>query len=153
MNLKASKVALIYKNEIPYRKRISVKSSEEAHQLLISEVYDKETIEHHMSVKVILLNPACQVLGVADIAEGGVQESPVDIRSILQAALLTNASGIILSRNCPSGNTKPSDQDKALSKRLEEVLRLLNIKYQDFIIVSSDERFSFADEWLINSAY
>lgn len=59
-------------------------------------------------LKSVLLNRANKVLGVTQVSEGGLNSTPVDIRIIMQAAILDNASAIILSHNHPSGNLRPS---------------------------------------------
>lgn len=146
----ASKVILTYQNQIPYNERIGVSSASGVHDFLVSEVYDPLTIEHRLFVKVILLNTACKVLGYMDVAEGGPQNCPVDIRPILQAAILSNAYGIILSHNSPCGNLIPSDEDKRFSSRINEALKYHDIKYLDFVIVTSDEYYSFSDEGIIS---
>ncbi|MDR1716490.1 MAG: DNA repair protein [Prevotella sp.] len=145
----ASRVTLTYQNEIPYKERISVTSAADVHEFLTSEVYDPLTIEHRLFVKVIFVNTECKVLGYMDVAEGGLQNCPVDIRPILQAAILSNAYGIIISHNAPCGNIEPSDSDKAFSTTIGEALKYHDIKYLDFVIVSKDKHFSFSDEYLI----
>lgn len=40
----------------------------------------------------------------------------------LQETLLTNASGVILAHNHPSGNLKPSEPDKIMTERIRKAL-------------------------------
>lgn len=59
VNLTASQVKLTYVNEVPKKERIKITGPESVYNLLLQEVYDKETIEHHMSVKLILSIVRC----------------------------------------------------------------------------------------------
>jgi DNA repair protein RadC len=72
-----------------------------------------------------------------------------DPRMILRIALEEKAVSIILCHNHPSGNLKPSQPDRELTKKIKEAARLFDINLLDHIIVSQDGYFSFADEGLI----
>ena len=71
----------------------------------------------------MFLNQASQVLGYTLISEGGITDTTVDVRVILQAALLTNSVAIILAHNHPSGNLKPSRQDMEITKQVKEAAK------------------------------
>lgn len=148
-NLKASQVVLSYKNEVKKEDRVKITMSENAYHLLVEDAFDENTIEHHVSVKAILLNVRSEVLGILDVAEGGINESPIDIRVVFQAAMLSNASAIILVRNSPSRSIVPGLEDKSSSNRFKEACRILGFTYHDYLIISPDKYFSFADEGLI----
>lgn len=111
--------------------------------------YDEGQIEYRESFKVILLNNACKVLGYITISEGGLTEASVDIRLIMQAVLLSNATAMILVHNHPSGNLTPSRQDKELTKHVMDCARMMNIKVIDHIIISSESYYSFTENGLI----
>ncbi len=128
---------------------LRVYSSADVYKLLIDNFYDKDTIEHKESFKVVLLNQANKVLGVTSISEGGISETTADIRIILQAAILSNASGIILSHNHLSGNLTPSKEDNSLTQKVKESAQTMRISLLDHIIVSNETYYSFADEGVI----
>jgi DNA repair protein RadC len=74
----------------------------------------------------------------------------VDPKIIFQAALLANASAIILCHNHPSGNLCPSSQDLAITRKLSEAAKVLEIGISDHIILSPDGSYlSFADDGLM----
>jgi DNA repair protein RadC len=95
--------------------------------------------------KILLLNKANRLLGVAPISSGGVSSVMVDLKLVFQRALLANASSIILAHNHPSGNITPSTADIALTKRAKEAGFFMDIPILDHIIVTPDNFFSFAD--------
>ena len=65
------------------------------------------------------------------------------------AALKANACCLILTHNHPSGNLKPSNADEALTKKISEAGKLLDIQMLDHVIVTSEGYYSFADEGLL----
>lgn len=64
----------------------------------------------------------------------------------MQAAILANASGMILSHNHPSGNLLPSKQDDALTERISKAAKLFDIQLLDHVIVSDSGYYSYSDE-------
>ncbi len=144
--LQAAEVKLIYRSKIPTSKRIQIKTSADAFKVLW-EHWDKDTIEHCESFKILLLNNKNSVLGVAEISTGGVTSTIIDSRIVFQYALKAHATGIILSHNHPSNNPTPSESDVAITKKLAEAGTVLNITVLDHLIVCGDRSYySLADE-------
>jgi len=139
-----AEVKLTYKTKPESRKKIQVKSSKEAYDLM-QHFWDKSQIEYRESFKVILLNRANQVLGVNNVAEGGISEVYVDVRMILQAALLSNASAIMLVHNHPSGETKPSNGDDLMTRKAKKAAEALDILLLDHLIITQYGYYSYAD--------
>ena len=83
------------------------------------------------------------------ISEGGITATFVDPRRILKRALAEDAVSLILSHNHPSGNLRPSQADQALTTKIAEGAKYLNIKLLDHIIVSHEGFFSFANEGIL----
>ena len=142
MDYKVSEVELTYKNRTPYRERKKVKDSQTAYTLL-SEQFPN--MDYRESFKVLYLNSAHQVLACTTISEGGITQTVADIRIILQGALLTNATAMIIAHNHPSGEALPSREDKELTTRIAEASKLLNMKLLDHLIITSDGYYSFVD--------
>ena len=83
-------------------------------------------MEHHEESYVIFLNRANKALGVSFISKGGMSETVMDVKIILQTALKVHASGIILSHNHPSGNQRPSEPDKQITSKIKEACKVLD---------------------------
>jgi len=98
---------------------------------------------------VILLNRANMVLKVAKISEGGITGTVIDPGPLFKLALLSNACGIILCHNHPSGNLKPSEQDIQITRKIKSAGLLFDITVQDHLIITSDGYFSFCDEGMM----
>ena len=55
------------------------------------------------------------------------------------------ASAIILAHNHPSGNLKPSEADKALTKKIKDMGALIDITLIEHMILTHESYYSFAD--------
>ena len=95
---------------------------------------------------ILLLNRSNSVLGIMEVSKGGISGTVTDVRVILQAAIKSNASGIILCHNHPSGNINPSESDSKLTQKIKEAGQLMDIQLLDHIIITKEDRcYSFAD--------
>ena len=139
-------VELSYKPK--FKSLHQVTCSEDAYRYLLP-TYKEGTICYKEYFKVLFLNQAKQVLGYTLISEGGITETSVDVRVILQAALLTNSVAIILAHNHPSGNLKPSRQDMEITKQVRDAAQFMRIKVLDHIILTDTKYYSFADEGIL----
>lgn len=144
--LKVCDVKLTYNTKIKSSERPVMVQAADVYKLLIDYVYDKDIIQYKECLKLILLNKAGKLLGVAHISEGGINETSADIRIIMQAAILGNASNIILAHNHPSGSLKPSAQDDLVTMNLRKAAKLFNITVLDHIIVTDSGYYSYQDE-------
>jgi DNA repair protein RadC len=138
---KAAEVKLTYVTKVKASHRIPIKSAEDA-ACLFFMVWDWSTIEHVEEVKMIMLNRANRVLGVAHLTKGGLNGSIMDTRVILQYAIKANAASVILAHNHPSGNLEPSEADLKITRRIKEALGLVEIQLLDHMILTYEEKFA-----------
>ena len=103
-------ITISYKDNVKASERVKILSSETSYSYL--KPFYIECMEHHEESHVMFLNRANKALGVSLISKGGMAETVMDVKIILQTALKVHASGIILSHNHPSGNLRPSEPDK-----------------------------------------
>ena len=146
--LQVCEVKLTYKSNIKASQRYVITSSQDAYRILRGQ-YDDDTIEYKEYFKVMLLNIANKVLGIVVISEGGAIGTVVDTKQILQAAILANATGILLSHNHPSMNAKPSENDRKMTRRIVDAAKIMQIEVIDHIIVCDESYYSFKDEGLL----
>lgn len=130
--------------EVIERKKIS--SSKDANEIFGPLLRDLP----HEEFWILLLNRSNIIIDKKRISQGGIAGTVTDIRIILKTALDNMACGIIMSHNHPSGNNKPSNEDIALTKKIKDASKLLDVNIIDHIIVANDKYFSFADEGLLN---
>lgn len=143
IDYQVGEVELSYKSTV--RKKRKIATSFDAYGMLLP-TFREDTIGYKEYFKVVLLNQAQEVLGYTQISEGGITETSADVRIILQAALLTNATAIILAHNHPSGKLCPSRQDIALTEQVKKAAEIMRITVIDHIILTDDSYYSFADE-------
>ena len=144
-----SEVTLSYKTKVNPKDRMKVTSSKDAYKLLFDS-WNKNTIEYVEEFKLLLMNRSNAVLGILSVSKGGISGTVTDVRLIFQGALKSNASGIIICHNHPSGNGNPSESDKKITQKIKEAGNLMDIQLLDHIIILPVEGyFSFADEGVI----
>jgi DNA repair protein RadC len=85
---------------------------------------------------IITLNTKNEVLARHQISVGLLDQSMVHPREVFRPAIRDAAKSILLLHNHPSGDPTPSEQDRALTRRLEEAGKTLGIQVLDHIIVA-----------------
>jgi DNA repair protein RadC len=144
-----SEVKLSYRTRVNPKERAVITSSSDAYQIFF-RAWNKNQLEYVEEFKILLLNRANKVLGLGDLSKGTTTASLVDMKCILQFAIRTNACGIIIAHNHPSGNCRPSDSDIMTTRKLKEACKLLDITLLDhLILLPLNEYFSFADDGLL----
>lgn len=144
VNDKVGEVEVAYKPKIKERRKLT--DSAACYDFLIEKCYNPDTIEYREEFKVLFLNNSLQLLGWSTISSGGLTETTVDIRMLMQYSLLMNAKLIVCSHNHPSGSLKPSKDDERLTERIKKASELMSIKLLDHIIVTPEQYYSFNDE-------
>ena len=74
-----------------------------------------------------------------------VDQNIADGKLIFKNALGLNATAIILGHNHPSGNPRPSEDDRQLTKKLVAAGKFLDIAVMDHIIIGNERYYSFRD--------
>jgi DNA repair protein RadC len=144
-----SEVKLVYRTKVKASDRPQIKCSKDAYELFLGS-WDQDTIEHIEEFKLMILNRSNTVLGIAAISKGGISGTVTDIRIILQLAIKSNASGLIVCHNHPSGNVNPSESDTRLTQKIKESGQIMDIQLLDHLIITpNDDYYSFADNGLI----
>ncbi len=123
-------------------KRDKIVSSRDIYELMKPHLLDLM----HEEFWVVLLNRANVVLKKVSISAGGISGTVADPRLIFKTALENMTSAVILVHNHPSGNPKPSDADVAITRKMKDAGKLLDIPVLDHLIFTDTEYYSFADE-------
>ena len=111
-------------------------------------------IEHlrhldHEYVLTFAVNARNQLNAIHETSKGGLHGSALTPRDVLVVPLLTASSGIILVHNHPSGDPRPSSDDIAMTRRLEEAADVLGIGVLDHIIIAGRGYFSMRGEGIL----
>lgn len=148
----AKAISIITALELGKRRRLSevlqkpkITCSNDVYDLLQPHIADLS----HEEFWVLFLNQRNMVISSKCMGQGGITGTISDVRLIFREALMQKATAIVAGHNHPSGNTKPSQQDIHLTKRLKESGALLEIRLLDHIIVTQKHYYSFADEGMM----
>lgn len=96
-------------------------------------------------VVLICLDAKCKVINCKLLFRGSVNSANVNIRKIVETALIYNATSVILAHNHTSGIAVPSDEDKRTTRRVQDALKAVDVTLADHIIVADDDYVSLAD--------
>ncbi len=97
----------------------------------------------------LLLNQSGKVIDRVRISIGGIAGTYVDIRVVMREALLHQATQLAVVHNHPSGNRKPSQEDRNLTARISKAAETMNIRLIDHVIICESCYYSFADEGIL----
>lgn len=97
------------------------------------------------AVVLICLDNRCKVLNCTVIFEGSVNSTEINVRLVLQHALMHNATAVILAHNHPSGHALPSKEDIDTTIAMAKALTVADIRLLDHIIVAEDDYVSMRD--------
>ena len=143
--MKIPTVKVSYRNTCQKKDRFKINNSQNSFDVL-SLYWDKDTIELKESFVLIALNRANEVLGIAEISNGGVSGTIVDLKIVFSIAVAGLASAIIIAHNHPSGNIKPSQADFDITEKIKKGADILDITLLDHLILTPQgEYYSFAD--------
>jgi DNA repair protein RadC len=108
-----------------------------------------DNLELQESFVVLYLNQAHKIIGYYKHTIGAINATIADVRLIMATALTSASVAMIISHNHPSGNTKASEPDIQLTKKINEASKLFEVKLLDHVIVTKASHFSFADEGML----
>lgn len=144
-NVRPPRVRIVYSKKHGDRKQIT--SSNDAYQVL-KTIWSKQ-IDTREEMIILLLDRSNSVLGYHVLSMGGITGTVADIRLLFSVALNSLATSVIMSHNHPSGNLNPSQQDKDLTRKVQDAGKLMDIQLLDHVIITRESYYSFADEGLI----
>lgn len=119
-----------------------ITSSADAYALIRNSLENLSTEEFW----VILLSRSGRVITTECISRGGTAATVVEPKIIMKRAIEHLASSLILAHNHPSGNLRPSAQDDALTRRISEAGKIMEITVADHLIVAPEGYYSYCDE-------
>lgn len=71
------------------------------------------------------------------VSVGSLNASIVHPREVFREAIAVGSAALILAHNHPSGDPTPSEEDLAITRRLQEGGRMLGIELVDHLVVAS----------------
>ena len=162
MNAERKVILMIEQKENPFQLDVvSIRMVKDA------PFYSKEAIDHPRKVVELLAKELCDMdrevmyvinvntksvpINCSLVSIGTLNRSLTSPREILKSAILSNAAGIILLHNHPSGDTTPSEPDISITKRMGMACDVVGVDLLDHIIVGTDgiSYFSFCENQIL----
>lgn len=148
----AKAISIIAALELGRRRKIAdilqrktITSPEDAADIFIAQLGDLG----HEEFWVLLLNQSNKIMGTEKVSQGGIAETPVDVRLLMKKVLDTQSTAIIVSHNHPSGNLQPSQSDIHLTEKIKKACALFDVRLLDHLVIANNEYYSFANEGLL----
>jgi DNA repair protein RadC len=98
----------------------------------------------------LLLNNQHQVINSLPLASGTLDSASIYPREVVKTCLAHNAAAVIFAHNHPSGSPTPSEADKAITHKLQQALRTVDIRVLDHLIIADNNAVSMAELGLID---
>ena len=145
----APEIEIYYKTTLKAAERPKINSASDVFRIM-SEIGEmSRNMEYKELFYSLYLNTASELLAVHKISEGTTKQTLVDIKFIMQGAIMTNAAAVIVCHNHPSGSTSPSSEDKKVTERIKTAAALFDVHLTDSVILATDKYFSFVEEGII----
>ena len=100
--------------------------------------------ETHEMLYELCLDQKGKLLACKRLSEGSASSAALDIRKVVENAILTSASAVILAHNHPSDIALPSDDDCAATTQAARALQTIGVTLADHIVVADDDFVSMA---------
>lgn len=105
--------------------------------------------ERHEVFSAMFLDSQHRVIAYEALFKGTIDASSVYPRVVLCQALEHNAAAVIFAHNHPSGITDPSRADQVITDSLKSLLKTVDIRVLDHLIIGEGQPFSFAEMGLL----
>lgn len=122
--------------------RLRVTNSKDIYEFFLPKLQDLATEECH----VMLLNQNLRLIRSQCVSRGGLTGTVVDVRLVLEAAILAHATHMALCHNHPSGSPQPSNADDRLTQRMKRAAEAVDIRLIDHIVLADGCYYSYNDE-------
>ena len=119
----------------------SINSVKEAGKYFVPRFHGKTNEE----VYVLLLDDKNKIIRCEKLFEGVVNSTPISAKKVVAAAVNSNATGVILAHNHPTGIALPSHADVVATEKIFKALELINVRLYDHIVVADGDFVSMAD--------
>ena len=144
-----AEISIKYNYKVKAKDRVKAGDSNKLAEAFF-RVFDKSNIEVQETAYCAILDRNCAIIGIIKIGEGNGGTTIMNMDKAYQAAILCNGHCIALCHNHPSGNLKPSSDDKRITSQFKQASLCLGKRLIDHIIISPDgDFFSFNDEGLL----
>lgn len=101
------------------------------------------------TVYLVCMDAGLKVVDCTNLGSGSTTSAPINIRRILEVAIMKNATYAILAHNHTSGIALPSPEDEAATLMVRDALAPAGVNLIDHIIVAGEDFVSLADDGVL----
>ena len=125
-----------------------ITNSEDINKILCAILKSETDIEFDKEHFWVIGTNVKNVIQYIDLAFlGSLSSCPVHPREVFRLAIHKGIAAIFIAHNHPGGCSKPSREDKIITKRLVEAGKILGIDVLDHVIITGgEEYYSFSSE-------
>lgn len=135
MEFSKVKLQLVKEKDFDYDIQKLSSTSSTVQYLNEIEQLDKSAEERFF---VVCLDIKNRIVAYSEIAKGGTDICPFDMKTIFKVALSCNSSKIIVAHNHPSGIAEPSKYDFDTTEKIRQACEIMNVTLLDHIVIGED---------------
>lgn len=124
----------LYRMSSSINERNPVINSPESASAFFHSIMD--TIHDKEAFVVTFLNTKNRIIDYDVVSTGTINSSLVHPREVFRNAIVNKANSVILCHNHPSGDLKPSAEDRNITRRLQDTGKILGIEVLDHLIIN-----------------
>jgi len=94
---------------------------------------------------VLFLDSQHRLIKYEELFQGTINSAHVYPREVIKAVLKLNAAAVILAHNHPSGVARPSQADRDITNDISQILKALDVRVLDHMVVGDTEVCSLAE--------
>ncbi|MFC1825523.1 RadC family protein [Thermodesulfobacteriota bacterium] len=91
-----------------------------------------------------------QIISIENLFKGSIAGSAIYPREIIKRIIRLKANALVMAHNHPSGDPKPSSEDKSITLRVMVAASAIDVNVLDHIIIG-EGYYSMADDGLIKT--
>jgi DNA repair protein RadC len=127
------------------QERYQIRSPEDAAHLLMPMIGHKP----QENFVVMYLDTRNRVLDHEILYKGSLNTSLVRVSEVFRGAVRRNCASLVVAHNHPSGDPSPSPEDVALTRRLVDAGKLLDVEVLDHLVIGQNRHFSLREHGLV----
>ena len=130
------------------RQELILNTASRARAYLLERFYG----EQNEVIYQLCLDRKGKLLACKKLGEGSIASAALDVRKLVENAILHSASSVVLAHNHPSGIASPSHEDYAATDRARNALETIGVALADHIIVADGDFVSLAESGYLEKA-
>lgn len=112
--------------------------------------WNKDLLSVQEEVYVIYVNRKYKFIAWERLHTGGWCSVPLDVSILAQHIVKHKPFAIFIAHNHPSGRTKPSLADKAMTQRVATLCKFMEIELSDHVIITKTKYLSFRERGFLD---